>query len=222
MLRRRRQGDLRLRGLARPAAGAQQGPAGHAGGDAARLRGVDRAGACIPARAGAGQLPGRRGVRASCRRRPSSARCWPWRRTSRSAAASPTTMRGHFFVPYPPDERQRGGDRQAAGVELPTQPSRRPPCTRRTRATTGTWSWPRATRPHVRQLFGTSYFAEGWALYAERMMRENGFYDDLRHVMYQLRGDPLPRGAHRGRHQPAPGRDDPRRRRSSSCWPTRP
>jgi uncharacterized protein (DUF885 family) len=38
---------------------------------------------------------------------------------------------------------------------------------------------------HVRQLFGTSYFAEGWALYAERMMEENGFYDDLRHVMYR-------------------------------------
>ena len=37
----------------------------------------------------------------------------------------------------------------------------------------------------VRQVFGTSYFAEGWALYAERMMRESGFYDDLRHVMYQ-------------------------------------
>jgi uncharacterized protein (DUF885 family) len=37
----------------------------------------------------------------------------------------------------------------------------------------------------VRQLFGTSYFAEGWALYAERMMRDAGFYDDLRHVMFQ-------------------------------------
>ena len=37
----------------------------------------------------------------------------------------------------------------------------------------------------MRQVFGTSYFAEGWALYAERMMRENGFYDDLRHIMFQ-------------------------------------
>jgi uncharacterized protein (DUF885 family) len=37
----------------------------------------------------------------------------------------------------------------------------------------------------VRQVFGTSYFAEGWALYAERMMRESGFYDDQRHVLYQ-------------------------------------
>jgi uncharacterized protein (DUF885 family) len=38
---------------------------------------------------------------------------------------------------------------------------------------------------HLRQWFGTSYFAEGWALYAERMMRDAGFYDDLRHVMFQ-------------------------------------
>jgi uncharacterized protein (DUF885 family) len=38
---------------------------------------------------------------------------------------------------------------------------------------------------HLRQWYGTSYFAEGWALYAERMMREAGFYDDLRHVMFQ-------------------------------------
>jgi uncharacterized protein (DUF885 family) len=43
----------------------------------------------------------------------------------------------------------------------------------------------KANPSHVRQLFGTSYFAEGWALYAERMMEENGFYDDLRHVMYR-------------------------------------
>ena len=34
-------------------------------------------------------------------------------------------------------------------------------------------------------VFGTTYFAEGWALYAERMMREHGFFDDLRHEMYQ-------------------------------------
>ena len=37
----------------------------------------------------------------------------------------------------------------------------------------------------MRQVFGTSYFAEGWALYAERMMREQGFFTDLRHRMFQ-------------------------------------
>jgi uncharacterized protein (DUF885 family) len=38
----------------------------------------------------------------------------------------------------------------------------------------------------VRQTFSTSYFSEGWALYAERMMREQGFFDDPRHVLYQF------------------------------------
>ena len=37
----------------------------------------------------------------------------------------------------------------------------------------------------MRQAFGTSYFSEGWALYAERMMREQGFFTDLRHELYQ-------------------------------------
>ena len=32
----------------------------------------------------------------------------------------------------------------------------------------------------LRQAFRTPYFSEGWALYAERMMREQGFFTDLR------------------------------------------
>ena len=38
----------------------------------------------------------------------------------------------------------------------------------------------------MRAEFGTSYFAEGWALYAEEMMTNAAFYDDLRHVFYQV------------------------------------
>ncbi len=34
-------------------------------------------------------------------------------------------------------------------------------------------------------MFRTPYFSEGWALYAERMMREQGFFTDLRHEMNQ-------------------------------------
>jgi uncharacterized protein (DUF885 family) len=39
----------------------------------------------------------------------------------------------------------------------------------------------------VRILFGTSVFAEGWALYCEQMMWEQGFYDDLRARILQLK-----------------------------------
>ena len=37
----------------------------------------------------------------------------------------------------------------------------------------------------MRQAYRTPYFSEGWALYAERMMREQGFFTDLRHEMNQ-------------------------------------
>jgi uncharacterized protein (DUF885 family) len=35
----------------------------------------------------------------------------------------------------------------------------------------------------VRKLFGTSYFAEGWGLYAERMLAEQGYFTDPRHEL---------------------------------------
>jgi uncharacterized protein (DUF885 family) len=38
----------------------------------------------------------------------------------------------------------------------------------------------------VRLTFRTPYFSEGWALYAERMMREQGFFTDPRHELYQV------------------------------------
>jgi uncharacterized protein (DUF885 family) len=37
----------------------------------------------------------------------------------------------------------------------------------------------------VRQVLRTPYFTEGWALYAERMMREQGFFTDPRQEMFQ-------------------------------------
>ncbi len=39
----------------------------------------------------------------------------------------------------------------------------------------------------LRILYGTSVFAEGWALYCEQMMWEQGFYDDLRARILQLK-----------------------------------
>jgi uncharacterized protein (DUF885 family) len=37
----------------------------------------------------------------------------------------------------------------------------------------------------LRQVFSTPYFSEGWALYAERVMREQGFFTDPKHQLYQ-------------------------------------
>jgi len=39
----------------------------------------------------------------------------------------------------------------------------------------------------LRMLLGTSVFSEGWALYCEQMMWEQGFYDDLRARLLQLK-----------------------------------
>jgi uncharacterized protein (DUF885 family) len=94
------------------------------------------------------------------------------------------TMRGHFFVPYPPD----GAGDEEIGKRLESNSYPSIPTTSVHEAYPG-HHWhlimAKSNPSHVRQLFGTSYFAEGWALYAERMMRENGFYDDLRHIMFQ-------------------------------------
>jgi len=45
----------------------------------------------------------------------------------------------------------------------------------------------------VRRLFGTSVFWEGWALYCEEMMYEQGYYTDIRTRLFQLK-DQLWRG----------------------------
>jgi uncharacterized protein (DUF885 family) len=94
------------------------------------------------------------------------------------------TMRGHFFVPYPPD----GASEEEIAKRLESNAYPAIPTTAVHEAYPG-HHWhlvmAKGNPSHVRQLFGTSYFAEGWALYAERMMRDAGFYDDLRHVMYQ-------------------------------------
>jgi uncharacterized protein (DUF885 family) len=94
------------------------------------------------------------------------------------------SMRGHFFVPYPPDEASEA--EIAKRLESNSYPSI--PSTSVHEAYPGHhWHLVMAklNPSAVRQVFGTSYFAEGWALYAERMMRESGFYSDPRHVLYQ-------------------------------------
>ena len=38
----------------------------------------------------------------------------------------------------------------------------------------------------MRKVYGTPYFNEGWALYAERVMRERGFFKDPLHELQHL------------------------------------
>ncbi len=94
------------------------------------------------------------------------------------------SMQGHFFVPYPPDGASEA--EIAKRLESNSYPSI--PSTSVHEAYPGHhWHLVMAklNPSAVRQVFGTSYFAEGWALYAERMMREAGFYDDPRHILFQ-------------------------------------
>ncbi len=84
---------------------------------------------------------------------------------------------GHFFVPYPPD----GASEQMVRERLATN----------SRATIWPiavheaypghhwhFSWVAANRPvrPLRVVLGSAYFVEGWGLYTEELMREEGFY----------------------------------------------
>jgi uncharacterized protein (DUF885 family) len=82
---------------------------------------------------------------------------------------------GHFFVPFPPDGASDDDVRQRLRMNA------RPliPSIAVHEAYPG-HHWHLAVaagnpRP-VRKVYGTSYFAEGWALYTEQMMREQGFF----------------------------------------------
>ena len=94
------------------------------------------------------------------------------------------TLKGHFFVPYPPDDtppdevQKRLEGNCSAGI----------PTTAVHEAYPG-HHWhlvmAKGNPSPVRRVFGTAYFNEGWALYAERVMREQGFFTDPKHLLYQ-------------------------------------
>ena len=94
------------------------------------------------------------------------------------------SLHGHFFVPYPPDNtppdevQKRLEGNCSAGI----------PTTAVHEAYPGHhWHLVMAkqNRSAVRRTHSTSYFAEGWGLYAERVMREQGFFTDPRHLLFQ-------------------------------------
>ena len=93
-------------------------------------------------------------------------------------------MLGHFFVPFPPD----GASEEEIQKRLASNSYPGIPTTAVHEAYPG-HHWHlvmmKANPSRVRQAYRTPYFSEGWALYAERMMREQGFFTDLRHEMNQ-------------------------------------
>jgi uncharacterized protein (DUF885 family) len=94
------------------------------------------------------------------------------------------TLKGHFFVPYPPD----GTPPEEVQKRLEGNCSAGIPTTAVHEAYPG-HHWhlvmAKGNPSPVRRVFGTAYFNEGWALYAERVMREQGFFTDPKHVLYQ-------------------------------------
>jgi hypothetical protein len=96
-----------------------------------------------------------------------------------------TSRTGHFFVPYPPDgESPRGMAERLADNShhsIPTVAVHEAYPGHHWQMTHSASS-PRA----VRKVLMTSYFVEGWALYAERMMYEQGFFSDPRDALCHL------------------------------------
>jgi uncharacterized protein (DUF885 family) len=94
------------------------------------------------------------------------------------------TLHGHFFVPYPPD----GTPPEEVQKRLEGNCSAGIPTTAVHEAYPG-HHWhlvmAKSNPSHVRRIFGTPYFSEGWGLYAERVMREQGFFTDPKHLLYQ-------------------------------------
>jgi uncharacterized protein (DUF885 family) len=95
-----------------------------------------------------------------------------------------TSLHGHFFVPYPPD----GTPPEEVQKRLEGNCSAGIPTTAVHEAYPGHhWHLVMAKQnpSDIRRTHFTSYFAEGWGLYAERVMREQGFFTDPRHLLFQ-------------------------------------
>ncbi|GAC1492811.1 MAG: DUF885 domain-containing protein [Candidatus Limnocylindrales bacterium] len=94
------------------------------------------------------------------------------------------SLAGHFFVPFPPD----GTSAEEIQKRLEGNCSAGIPTTAVHEAYPGHhWHLVMAhSNPSaIRKIFNTSYFSEGWALYAERVMREQGFFTDPKAELYQ-------------------------------------
>ncbi|HEY7599101.1 MAG TPA: DUF885 domain-containing protein [Candidatus Limnocylindrales bacterium] len=95
------------------------------------------------------------------------------------------TLRGTFFVPFAPD----GAPPEEVQKRLAGNSNGSIPSTTVHEAYPGHhWhlAWSKVNAAPIRKVLGTPYFNEGWALYAERVMRERGFFTDPLQELYHL------------------------------------
>ena len=104
------------------------------------------------------------------------------------------SLKGRFNVPYPPegtsdkDLAERLADNSYATMATTSVHEAYP-------GHHWHFAWLQADATPIRRLVTTPYFVEGWALYAERMMREQGFFTDACARSVPSRGAHLPRRA---------------------------
>ena len=93
--------------------------------------------------------------------------------------------KGHFFVPFAPD----GASEEEIQSRLSNNSYGSIPTVSVHEAYPG-HHWHlvmrKANPSDVRKVYSTPYFSEGWALYAERVMRERGFFEDPIHELHHL------------------------------------
>ena len=95
------------------------------------------------------------------------------------------SLTGHFFVPYPPD----GTPADEVQKRLESNSRSAIPTTAVHEAYPGHhWHlvWLQQNPRPLRKVVSTPYFTEGWALYAERLLHEHGFFTEPAHVMGHL------------------------------------
>ena len=88
-------------------------------------------------------------------------------------------LTGHFFVPWPPE----GTTPDDIQKRLASNSFHSIPTISVHEAYPGHhWhlTWMKSNPRRVRKMLWSSYFAEGWALYTEKMMNEQGFLEDAR------------------------------------------
>ena len=122
------------------------------------------------------------------------------------------SLKGRFNVPYPPegtsdkDLAERLADNSYANMATTSVHEAYP-------GHHWHFAWLQADAPPIRRLVTTPYFVEGWALYTERMMREQGFFTDPSQDLCHLAARISRCRPHRGRHELALRRHDVRRGR---------